>query len=226
MEGEMHNAEVQGPCNEHQTTTEEKIASQCEVGQQIYLRAEINQLHHQIVQSATERIIQFCSKVLQQLIDSDVVHCQVLFLASTSERVHQIKNVMQALGGGHGVKIHACVDGNSIEEDKHILSAGVHLVVGTPSRVSDLFRTQNQALHSDHVRMFVLDEPDEMLSKGFDRQIHNILPRLPGNVEVVALYPTMPEDALEIARKLMNKPVTMNSWQSIVFLEPSTVEHS
>ncbi|PHT29407.1 Eukaryotic initiation factor 4A-3 [Capsicum baccatum] len=91
------------------------------------------------------------------------------------------------------------------------------LVVGTPSRVSDLLRTQNQALHSDHVRMFVLDEPDEMLSKGFDRQIHDFLQLLPGNVEVVALYPTMPEYALEIARKLMNKSVTMNLWQSIVF---------
>ncbi|PHU24528.1 hypothetical protein BC332_09635 [Capsicum chinense] len=93
------------------------------------------------------------------------------------------------------------------------------LFVGTPSRVSDLLRTQNQALHSHHVTMFVLDEPDEMLSKGFDRQIHDILP---GNVEVVALYPTMPEDALEIARKLMNKSVTMNLWS---FGELSTLEH-
>lgn len=38
------------------------------------------------------------------------------------------------------VKCHACVGGTSVREDARILSAGVHVVVGTPGRVYDMLR--------------------------------------------------------------------------------------
>ncbi|XP_009758623.1 eukaryotic initiation factor 4A-10-like isoform X2 [Nicotiana sylvestris] len=154
----------------------------------------------QQVLSASAKIAAFCSEILQQL-DCGLVQCQALFLAPTRERAQQIENVMRALGDPLGVKVHACVGGNSIQEDKHILSAGVHLVVGTPGCVFDMLRRKNQSLLLDHIRMFVLDEADEMLSRGFKDQL------LPAKVHVVAFYATMPADALEITRKFMNKPV-------------------
>ncbi|XP_016469986.2 eukaryotic initiation factor 4A-9-like isoform X1 [Nicotiana tabacum] len=160
----------------------------------------------QQVLSASAKIAAFCSEILQQL-DCGLVQCQALFLAPTRERAQQIENVMRALGDPLGVKVHACVGGNSIQEDKHILSAGVHLVVGTPGCVFDMLRRKNQSLLLDHIRMFVLDEADEMLSRGFKDQIYDILQLLPAKVHVVAFYATMPADALEITRKFMNKPV-------------------
>jgi translation initiation factor 4A len=39
----------------------------------------------------------------------------------------------------------------------------VHVVVGTPGRVYDMI--QRRALRLDHVKMFTLDEADEMLSR-------------------------------------------------------------
>ncbi|XP_055825262.1 eukaryotic initiation factor 4A-like [Solanum dulcamara] len=170
------------------------------------------------IQSVVKKIRAFCSQILQQ-VDKNLVHCQVLFLSSTAERARQIEKLMQALCDHLEVKIHNCLGDNSIEVDERIVSIGVHLIVGTPWSVSDLLGTKKQSVHFDHIRMVVLDEADEILSKGFDVQIHNILSLLSDNVEVVALYPTMPTDALEITRKLMNKPTsTMNLWQSIVFL--------
>ena len=67
------------------------------------------------------------------------------------------------------VKVHACVGGTSVREDQRILSSGVHVVVGTPGRVFDMLR--RQSLRSDNIRMFVLDEADEMLSRGFKDQV-------------------------------------------------------
>ena len=62
--------------------------------------------------------------------------------------------------------------GTSVREDTRILQAGVHVVVGTPGRVYDMLR--RRALRADSIRMFVLDEADEMLSRGFKDQIYDI----------------------------------------------------
>lgn len=76
---------------------------------------------------------------------------------------------MRALGDYLGVKVHACVGGTSVREDQRILSAGVHVVVGTPGRVFDMLR--RQSLRADYIKIFVLDEADEMLSRGFKDQV-------------------------------------------------------
>ncbi|KAI3709682.1 hypothetical protein L2E82_39448 [Cichorium intybus] len=158
----------------------------------------------QQAQSGTGKTATFCSGVLQQL-DYNVVECQALVLAPTRELAQQIEKVMRALGDYLGVKVHACVGGTSVREDQRILSAGVHVVVGTPGRVFDMLR--RQSLRSDYIKMFVLDEADEMLSRGFKDQIYDIFQLLPPKVQVGVFSATMPPEALEITRKFMNKPV-------------------
>ena len=68
-----------------------------------------------------------------------------------------------------GVKVHACVGGTVVREDIKILKSGVHVIVGTPGRVLDMMK--KGFLKVDHLRLFVLDEADEMLSRGFKTQI-------------------------------------------------------
>ncbi|PHT79296.1 Eukaryotic initiation factor 4A-8 [Capsicum annuum] len=122
----------------------------------------------QQAQSGTGKTATFCSGILQQL-DYGLVQCQGLVLAPTRELAQQIEKVMRALGDYLGVKVHACVGGTSVREDQRILTAGVHVVVGTPGRVFDMLR--RQSLRPDCLRMFVLDEADEMLSRGFKDQV-------------------------------------------------------
>ncbi|XVF35051.1 hypothetical protein REPUB_Repub18cG0111600 [Reevesia pubescens] len=158
----------------------------------------------QQAQSGTGKTATFCSGILQQL-DYSLVECQALVLAPTRELAQQIEKVMRALGDYLGVKVHACVGGTSVREDQRILASGVHVVVGTPGRVFDMLR--RQSLRADHIKMFVLDEADEMLSRGFKDQIYDIFQLLPAKVQVGVFSATMPPEALEITRKFMNKPV-------------------
>ncbi|OIW12074.1 hypothetical protein TanjilG_15314 [Lupinus angustifolius] len=158
----------------------------------------------QQAQSGTGKTATFCSGVLQQL-DYSLVECQALVLAPTRELAQQIEKVMRALGDYLGVKVHACVGGTSVREDQRILSSGVHVVVGTPGRVFDMLR--RNSLRADHIKMFVLDEADEMLSRGFKDQIYDIFQLLPPKIQVGVFSATMPPEALEITRKFMNKPV-------------------
>jgi len=155
-------------------------------------------------QSGTGKTATFCSGILQQL-DYNVPECQALVLAPTRELAQQIEKVMRALGDYLQVRVHACVGGTSIREDLRILQAGVHVVVGTPGRVYDMLR--RRALRPDSIKMFVLDEADEMLSRGFKDQIYDIFQLLPSNLQVGVFSATMPPEALEITRKFMNNPV-------------------
>lgn len=61
------------------------------------------------------------------------------------------------------------------------LQAGVHVVVGTPGRVYDVLR--RRALRPDYIKIFALDEADEMLSRGFKDQIYDIFQMLPTKLQ-------------------------------------------
>jgi translation initiation factor 4A len=158
----------------------------------------------QQAQSGTGKTATFCSGILQQL-DYSLLECQALVLAPTRELAQQIEKVMRALGDYLQVKVHACVGGTSVREDQRILQSGVHVVVGTPGRVYDMLR--RNALRADAIKCFVLDEADEMLSRGFKDQIYDIFQLLPQKLQVGVFSATMPPEALEITRKFMNRPV-------------------
>ena len=55
--------------------------------------------------------------------------------------------------------------------------------------------------------MFVLDEADEMLSRGFKEQFYDIFRKMPSTIQVILLSATMPNDVLEVTKKFMPDPV-------------------
>lgn len=57
--------------------------------------------------------------------------------------------------------------------------------------------------------MFVLDEADEMLSRGFKDQIYDVFRFLPSEVQVVLLSATMPADVMDVTTKFMRDPITI-----------------
>ena len=135
----------------------------------------------QQAQSGTGKTATFCAGILNNL-DYSVMQCQALVLAPTRELAQQIDKVMNSLGSYLKVKCHACVGGTLVREDLRILGDGVHVVVGTPGRVFDMLR--RGGLQSDRIRMFCLDEADEMLSRGFKDQIYEIFQLLPEKLQV------------------------------------------
>jgi translation initiation factor 4A len=103
------------------------------------------------------------------------------------------------------ISCHACIGGTSVRDDMKALQDGPQVVVGTPGRVQDMI--QRRVLKTDAMKMFVLDEADEMLSRGFTEQIYDIFQLLPQSTQVVLLSATMPQDVLEVTTKFMRDPV-------------------
>jgi translation initiation factor 4A len=64
-----------------------------------------------------------------------------------------------------------------------------------------------RALKTDNVKIFVLDETDEILSHGFKDQIYEILAHLPQDTQFVFFSIKMPSEVLELGEKLMRDPI-------------------
>jgi len=168
-------------------------------------------------QSGTGKTATFSVSVLNRL-DLGMKTCQALILSPTRELAHQTWRVMNALGDYMKVDIHECVGGRHVRDDIQRLQSGVHAVVGTPGRVLDLM-TNRRALDPRDIRMFVLDEADVMLSKGFKDDIYDIFRNLPSDVQVMLVSATMPMDVLTVAQSFMRDPVRILVKQEELTLE-------
>ncbi|KAI9020912.1 ATP-dependent RNA helicase eIF4A [Phycomyces nitens] len=156
-------------------------------------------------QSGTGKTATFSISILQS-IDVSLKQTQALILAPTRELALQIQKVVLALGDFMGIECHACIGGTNVRDDIAKLQSGVHIVVGTPGRVFDMINNRG-AFKTEHIKMFVLDEADEMLSRGFKDQIYDVFQLLPETTQVVLLSATMPSDVMEVTTKFMRDPI-------------------
>jgi translation initiation factor 4A len=155
-------------------------------------------------QSGTGKTATFSISVLQS-IDIKIQKTQALILAPTRELAQQICKVVRSLGDFLQVSSHACIGGTLVREDVKSLSTGKQIVVGTPGRVYDMINRKVLCLYE--TKMFVLDEADEMLSRGFKDQIYDVFQHLPTDVQVCLFSATMPTEILEISTRFMRDPI-------------------
>ncbi|KCV69139.1 ATP-dependent RNA helicase FAL1 [Fonticula alba] len=146
-------------------------------------------------------LISICA--LQRL-DLNSRDTQVLILSPTRELAVQIRNVTSALSDYMSANIHACIGGTSTREDQQKLEQGQQIVSGTPGRVFDMIR--RKAINVRNIKMLILDEADEMLSRGFKEQIYDVYRHLPPG-QVVLVSATLPGEILEMTSKFMSDPI-------------------
>jgi translation initiation factor 4A len=155
-------------------------------------------------QSGTGKTATFAVGILQK-INFELKEPQALVLAPTRELAQQIQSVIMALGEHLKVQCHSCVGGTLVRDDVERINAGVHVIVGTPGRVFDMI--DRKVLSTASLKMFALDEADEMLSRGFKEQIYEIFQRLPPTVQVVLISATMPKEVLAVTSSFMRDPI-------------------
>jgi len=155
-------------------------------------------------QSGTGKTATFVIGALQR-INYGETQCQALILAPTRELAQQIQKVVLALGDYLKIRCHACIGGTSVRDDIDRLRDGQQCVVGTPGRVLDMIGKRHFKV--DNLVTFVLDEADEMLSRGFKDQIYDIFKTLPPNVQVCLFSATMAPEILDLTTKFMRDAV-------------------
>jgi len=158
-------------------------------------------------QSGTGKTCVFCLGALQVLSDKSKAERdpQVLILSPTRELAEQSQKVCLALGDYLSVQVHCCIGGKRVQDDIRALEAGLQIVSGTPGRVFHMITERH--LSTRNIKMLILDEADEMLTRGFKDQVYDIYRFLPPSLQVVLVSATLPHDILEMTSKFMNNPV-------------------
>ena len=154
-------------------------------------------------QSGTGKTAAFAIGSLQ-LVDVTKDEIQCLVLSPTRELAQQTSIVYQFLGECLKVKVTLLIGGTKVGADLDKLREGPQVLVGSPGRVLDLIRRKQISLA--YLQTFILDEADEMLSKGFIENIKEIISLIPTTTKILLFSATMPKEIVEITTKFMKDP--------------------
>jgi translation initiation factor 4A len=155
-------------------------------------------------QSGTGKTATFTIGVLQR-IDESINQTQAIILAHTRELAQQIKTVVTHLSSYLNINVCLSVGGTNLRDNIDELNNNPHIVIGTPGRVLDMIN--KKALSTRELRLFIIDEADEMLSKIFLNQIYDIFRFLPSDIQVGLFSATMTPEFFNLTKCFMRSPV-------------------
>jgi translation initiation factor 4A len=139
-------------------------------------------------------------------VDPSIKKVQVLCLAPTRELAEQIHCVATSLGEHMNIKAYAALGKTPVRDDIRALDRGVQFLVGTPGRIYDLM--SRRSFTTEHVKVIVVDEADQMLEDRFREQLQCILSLgFPASCRCALFSATMNEDVIEFANGLLIDPV-------------------
>lgn len=98
---------------------------------------------------------------------------QALVLSPTRELAQQVSLQIQNFGRQKNIKVVTIYGGASYSTQLSGLKRGAHIVVATPGRLVDFI--EKKSLNLSNVQVVVLDEADEMVSRGFKEDLEFIL---------------------------------------------------
>lgn len=149
-------------------------------------------------QSGTGKTAAFSLTMLSRVDTSLGNCCQAICLAPSRELARQTVEVIQEMGKFTDIKTQLIVP-DSFEKNQNI---SAHIVVGTPGTVTDLIR--RKLLKMDRIKIFVLDEADNMLDKqGLGDQCIRVKRFLPKNTQLVLFSATFADKVREYAKKIV-----------------------
>lgn len=132
---------------------------------------------------------------------------QALVLVPTRELAIQVGEVVGRLCTARRLRATLLYGGRALTPERHTLANGAQVVIGTPGRTLDHLRQGNLLL--DQLRIFVLDEGDEMLDRGFAPDVECILSQTPGQRQTALFSATVPEWVMHTAARHLRNPATV-----------------
>ncbi|MBO6574542.1 MAG: DEAD/DEAH box helicase [Rhodothermales bacterium] len=141
---------------------------------------------------------------LFRMLEADLKQPQALVLSPTRELARQIYDAFMQMRGDQPLTAVSIYGGVRYGPQLDALEEGRHVVVGTPGRVLD--HIQRGTLKLDNIRMFVLDEADEMLSMGFLPDMREMRRYLPKKRQSCMFSATMPYRVRALARDFLDDP--------------------
>jgi ATP-dependent RNA helicase RhlE len=159
-------------------------------------------------QTGSGKTAAFLLPILHRLLAKPRRTTRALIVTPTRELAAQILEDFNALTVHTPLTGAAVYGGVGMGPQEHAFRTGVDVIVATPGRLLDHFRHPYAKL--DGVEHLVLDEADRMLDMGFLPDIRRVLRNIPSRRQTLFFSATMPPPIGELAREMLNNPVTIS----------------
>ena len=158
-----------------------------------------------LAQTGTGKTAAFGLPLLQK-IDTSKKYTQGLILAPTRELGQQITEQLKLFSKYlNRVNVLAVYGGASISNQIKALKKPQHIIVATPGRLIDLIK--RKAINISSLNYLILDEADEMLNMGFQKEIDKILSYAPEQKVTWLFSATMAPEIQKIVNQYMTDPI-------------------
>jgi ATP-dependent RNA helicase DDX19/DBP5 len=156
-------------------------------------------------QSGSGKTAAFVIGMLYRIVVNSPATVQALCVTPTRELAVQIvhKAVMPLAAHMTGLKVQMALAGDFL--DKAVRTVDAHLVVGTPGKIVDWLK--RRAIHADTIKVFVLDEADNMVAEGGHRANSLLIQKhMPKSCQSLLFSATFPPEVVDFASKMVTKP--------------------
>lgn len=187
-----------------QALAEQKIESPSDIQEKVLpvlLKERVDIIAQ--AQTGTGKTAAFAIPILEH-IDISKPYIQALILSPTRELGQQIgKQIFKFSKYSGKVFTEVVFGGEHIAKQMDNLRRPTHILVATPGRLIDLLK--RKAVDLRHINILVLDEADEMLNRGFRKEVDEILLHTEGKRATWLFSATMPPSVLELVKLYMSK---------------------
>src|SRR5476649_184495 len=150
----------------------------------------------------------FLLPILHHMLGKPRGATRALVLTPTRELAAQIVEDLNDLAVHTRLTAAAVFGGVGMGPQEHALRSGVDVIVATPGRLLDHFRSSYAKLAG--MQYLVLDEADRMLDMGFLPDIRRVLRHLPPRRQTLFFSATMPPPIAALSREMLKNPGTIN----------------
>jgi ATP-dependent RNA helicase RhlE len=159
-------------------------------------------------QTGSGKTAAFLLPILHHLIGRARRTTRALVLTPTRELAAQILEELNALAVHTPVTGASVYGGVSMGPQEHAFRSGADVIIATPGRLLDHFRSPYAKLAG--LEYLVLDEADRMLDMGFLPDIRRVLRHLPARRQTMLFSATMPPPIAKLASDMLANPVLIN----------------
>ena len=166
-------------------------------------------------QSGTGKTGAFCISALNRI--EDTSKTEILIISPTRDLAKQTGKVATNLSNFMDIRVHVSIGGTQAKEDADILKTNPNVVTGTPGRIWDQIKREN--LNTRFMKVLIIDEVDEMLSKGFLEDMKSIVQSLPKQMQIIVASATYKPETHGICDEILQNPVKIDIKQEEITLE-------
>ncbi|URM36994.1 DEAD/DEAH box helicase [Flavobacterium anhuiense] len=141
--------------------------------------------------------------VIQQLAGKTEESPRALIIVEDKEKMTAMVDLFEKLGKYANLEVYGVHDKGDMDYDKNYVSTGIDVLIGTPTKLNDMFSTAGYNVN--RLKMFIIDDADPILKLRHDAKITRISNSI-AKVQPIIFTETLTERIEILADKIMIEP--------------------